>query len=119
MQVDKDSKHSKRKKNEDDESHHRKHKHRKKEKRRDRSGERKLELVDDDPPDDVWKEKDLTEDGERVRSYTSIAFTMYSCSASSRFLQQTSQQQRVSKLHHKLTIMHLLSNPFLQRVKQH
>ena len=68
---DRSREHKKRRKHEeDDESLHRKHKHRKKGKDKgrpkDRSGERRLQVVDDDPKNDIWKEKDLTEDGEKV-----------------------------------------------------
>lgn len=53
----------------EDESYHRKHKSRKKgkdrEKHMDRSGERKLEVVDDSK-DDIWRERVITEEGEKV-----------------------------------------------------
>ena len=70
---DRHSNHKRRRKHEDgeDESYHRKHKTRKKgkdrEKHRDRSGERKMEVVDGDLKDGIWRERDITEEGERVR----------------------------------------------------
>jgi len=71
---DSDREHKKRRKHDgDDEDGHRKHKHRKREKEvnRDRDGENKMEIVDDDPKDDGWKDKDITMDGERVRQFFS------------------------------------------------
>jgi hypothetical protein len=60
----------KRRKHEDDDDLHRKHKHRKKGKdkgrHKDRTSEHSLEVVED-PKDDIWREKDLTKDGEKVR----------------------------------------------------
>jgi len=70
---DRNSEHKKRRKHDDDEdeSLHRKHKHRKKDKVRhkERTGERRLGAVDDNPKDDVLGEKDLSEDEERVRGF--------------------------------------------------
>ncbi|KAF9534534.1 CwfJ C-terminus 1-domain-containing protein-like protein [Crepidotus variabilis] len=72
---DYDYEHKKRRKREEEEGDvgHRKHKHRKKEKKdkkkepsRDSEGENRMDIVDDDLEAEVWRDKDLTMDGERV-----------------------------------------------------
>lgn len=70
---DRNREHKKRRKHEDDDDESFHHKHRKKakdkEKHQERSGKHKLEVVDNDPQDDIWLERDPTEDGERVRGF--------------------------------------------------
>lgn len=74
-------KHKKRRRHEDDDEgsrHHGKHKHSRKDKesKRDAQGENKMTIVDDDPNDkDLWVEKDIGMDGERVSHYQ-LLFTI-------------------------------------------
>lgn len=85
---DPDREHRKRRKHggeDEEDTHHRKHKHRKKEKEkhRDRVGEDKMGIIDDDMKDnDLWREEDITMDGERVRfDYILLLVSLNSCNS--------------------------------------
>jgi hypothetical protein len=77
---DPDRKHKKRHRHDDEEessSRKKHHKHHKKdkEKSKDKKGhaEKKMDIVDDDPNDEnMWQEKDIDMDGERVRKQLSL-----------------------------------------------
>ena len=67
-------KHSKRR-HEDDVQESKKHKHRRKDKdskKKSGSKEKGLDVIDDDDDENMWVEKDITQDGEHVRHFLPI-----------------------------------------------